>query len=229
MEQPWLNLKDYTPAEHIFFGTGCFLWIVVYYYTIRNIKKKQFIEVPFITVCGNIAWEFLWSWIFITNMGSLFVWGYRIWFFLDCFIVYGLFRYGYKQISIPALSKKSVPLIIFSVLSWGVMLYFYIKNYDAPISKMGAYSGFILNILISGLYITQFLRLNSPNLFSLPIAWCKGVGTLLISVFCFLHFSDWFLLSMCILNALLDGLYIYIFLNYKTTTPVPAVITSNLK
>lgn len=216
MDQPLLNLKDYTITEHIFFGVGCFLWIVVYYFTIRNIIKKQFIEVPFITVCGNIAWEFLWSWIFITNMGSLFVWGYRIWFFMDCFIVYGLFRYGYKQITIQWLKEKSHQIIIFGIISWLAILYFYIKNYDAPISKMGAYSGFILNVLISGLYITQFLRLDNKTLFSLPVAWSKGVGTLLISVFCFLHFTDWFLLSLCIVNAILDAVYIYVFLNYST-------------
>jgi hypothetical protein len=218
MEQPLLNLKDYTVLEHIFFGLGCFLWIVVYYFTIRNIIRKQFIEVPFITVCGNIAWEFLWSWVFITNMGSIFQWGYRVWFFMDCFIVYGLFRYGYKQITIPSLSKKATQIIVFGILAWAVVLYFYIKNYDAPLSKMGAYSGFILNVLISALYIPQFLRLNNRSLFSLPVAWCKGIGTLLISVFCFLHFSDWFLLSLCILNAILDGIYIYIFLNHGTGT-----------
>ena len=215
MDQPILNLEDYTITEQVFFCLGCLLWIVVYYVTIRNIFRKKFIEVPFITVCGNIAWEFLWSWVFITNMGSLLAWGYRIWFFMDCVIVYGLFLYGHKQISIPSLSKNSFWIIIGGIAAWFFMLYFYIDIYDAPISKMGAYSGFLLNVLISALYIPQFLRLNTKALFSLTIAWCKGIGTLLISVFCFLHFNDWFLFSLCIITALLDAAYIFIFINHS--------------
>jgi hypothetical protein len=211
MHQPFINLKDYTATELIVFGTGCFLWVVVYYFTIRNIIKKQFIEIPLVTVCGNIAWEFLWSWVFIINMGSLFQWGYRIWFFLDCFIVYNLLRYGYKQISIPALRQKSKSIILFGIACWLFILYFYIKNYDEPISKTGVYSGFILNVAISALYIPQFLRLNNKSLFSLPVAWTKAIGTGLISVFCFMHYSDWFLLSMCIVTALLDALYLFVF------------------
>ena len=217
MHQAIINTTDYTVAQLSFFAAGCLLWIVVYFATIRNIVKKQFIEVPFITVCGNIAWEFLWSWIFLTNMGSLFVWGYRVWFFMDCFIVYGLLRYGYKQLSIPALQKRSVAVIALSIAAWFFMLYFYIKNYDAPISKMGAYSGFILNLLISGLYITQFLRLNKKALFSATSAWAKGLGTGFISVFCFLHFNDWFLLSMCLVNTVLDVVYIYLYFNASAT------------
>jgi len=215
MHQPFINLKDYTAPELIIFGAGCFLWVVVYYFTIRNILRKQFIEIPLVAVCGNIAWEFLWSWFFVINMGSLFQWGYRIWFFMDCFIVYNLFRYGFKQISIPELKARSKQIILFCIACWLVIFYFYIKNYDEPISKVGAYSGFILNIVISGLYIPEFLRLQDKSVFSLPVAWMKGIGTGLISVFCFMHFTDWFLLSMCIVTAVLDATYIYMFINYS--------------
>lgn len=225
MSQPLLNLEDYTITEHLFFGIGCLLWIVVYFIVIKNIVQKQFIEVPFITVCGNISWEFLWSWIFITDMGSLFVWGYRIWFFMDCYIVYGLFRYGYKQIDLPQLSSRARLMAVASIAGWLLLLYFYIKNYDAPISHMGAYSGFILNLLISALYITLYLRMGNRALFSLPAAWAKGLGTGLISVFCFLHFTDWFLLSMCLVNALLDAVYIYIFT--KDKGPLPKAVAQS--
>jgi len=216
MQQPFINLKDYTAPELIFFGAGCFLWVVVYFFTIHNIIKKQFVEIPLVTVCGNIAWEFLWSWVFFTNMGSLFLWGYRIWFLLDCFITYSLFRFGYKQISIPALKKRSKTIIAFGIVCWLVLLYFYIKNYDYPISKMGAYSGYILNVLISACYIPQFLRIDNKQLFSAPVKWAKAIGTALISVFCFLHFNDWFLLSLCIVTAVLDAIYLFIFHTHKT-------------
>jgi len=204
-----INLKDYTAAEHIFFAIGCLLWVFTYILVIKSIRNKQFVEVPIRAVCANFAWEFLWSWVFVTDMGSLYIWGYRIWFFLDCFIVWGLFRYGAKQIDIPQLAKKFHLWLIFALASWGTMLYFFIKEYDVSITHMGAISGYILNVMMSAMYITLYLRMKDKSGFSYTSAWLKGVGTLLISVFCFLHFgNNGWLLSMCLVTAVLDFVYI---------------------
>jgi hypothetical protein len=211
MDHALLNLKDYTALELATFGIGCLGWILVYFFTLRSIYRHKFIEIPVVTVWGNIVWEFLWSWVFVPDIGSLFTWGYRIWFFMDCFIVLGAFMYGHKQMNLPLFIKNFKLLSVLGLLAWIPILYFYIDLYDYPLSKMGAFSGYILNILISALYITMALRMNQWKLFSYPAAWCKGVGTLLISVFCFLHFTDGFLLSMCVVTGLLDAFYIYLF------------------
>lgn len=215
-----INLKDYTPYEHICFAVGCLLWVVVYGITIRT---RQFVDIPLISVCANIAWEFLWSWVFVTDMGALYVWGYRVWFFLDCYIVYGLFRYGYKQIIIPGLAPKARLAAVCGIIGWGVMLYFYIKNYDAPISHMGAYSGYILSILMGVLYLTLFLSMNNLGLFSYASVWCAGLGNLLVSLFCFSHFTDGFLLSMCGFTTLLNAAYILVFSRQRRRQPVGAL------
>ena len=213
-----INLKNYTVAEHVFFALGCLLWVFTYVIVIKNIRKIQFVEIPLMAVLANYSWEFLWSWVFKTDMGELYVWGYRIWFFLDCFILYGLFKYGIKQVAEDLLKKTYYFNLIFGLASWMFILYFYIKLYDLPYSHMGAFSGYILNVMMSALYITFFLRMKQPSYFSYLSSWFKGVGTLLITVFCFLHFSDWFLLSMCIVTSLLDLFYIFIF-STKRTNP----------
>ena len=205
-----INLKDYTVTEHVLFALGCLLWVFTYFIVIHNIRRRGFVEVPVIAVCANFGWEFLWSFVFQTDMGELYVWGYRIWFFLDCFILYGLFKYGHKQIAIPSLEKIAKPIIVFGLLAWGAMLYYYIDIYDQPLSHMGAYSGYILNVMMSAMYIPLFLRLGTSQPFSKWAAWLKGVGTLLISAFCFLKFTDGFLLSMCVVTTLLDAAYIYL-------------------
>ncbi len=212
------NLKDYTVADHVFFASGCLLWVFTYVIVIRNIIKKQFVEIPLVAVCANFAWEFLWSFVFKTDMGELYVWGYRIWFFLDCFIVYGLFKYGVKQVALPLIAKYYSLVTAICILSWGVMLYFYIKLWDAPVTHMGANSGYILNVMMSALFITFFLRYNQPGSFSYLSAWFKGVGTILITVFCFLHFTDGFLLSMCVITGILDVIYIYLL--HKNHSPI---------
>lgn len=206
-----INLKDYTAEEHIFFAIGCLLWVFTYIMVIRAIRKEQFVEIPIVAVLANFSWEFLWSFVFTTDMGELYVWGYRIWFFLDCFIVYGLFRYGWKQLSNPYLIKNYIVLLIFGLACWFVNLYYYIDKWDAPVTHMGANSGYILNVFMSLLY--PLLLLSRPNTdgFSYLSAWFKGVGTVLISVFCFLKFSDPWLLSMCVITGLLDAWYIWVF------------------
>lgn len=210
-----INLSDYTIVEHIFFALGCLLWVITYIIVIKSIKKNQFIEIPMIAVTANFAWEFLWSFYFITDMGSLYVWGYRIWFFLDCFIVFGLWKFGFKQLYAQIEQQYSKLIIALSFVCWILLLFYYIKNYDFPISHNGVYSGYILNVMMSGLYISLFLRTNLKTLMSKEGAWCKGVGTLFISIFCFLRYNEGFLLSMCIVNTVLD--FVYIYLNYSTT------------
>jgi hypothetical protein len=226
MNHPLLNLKDYSPLEHVCFAVGCFLWIVVYFFTLRNLRRIRFIEIPIATVCGNIVWEFLWSWVFHTDMGELYQWGYRIWFFMDLFIVWGCFRYGDKQISIPALRRLAPRLMAFGILAWAPVLYFYIDRYDAPISHMGAYSGYILNVMISALYLPLALRLGDWSLFSYPASWCKAVGNLLINVFCFLHFTDGFLLSLCVLTTVFDALFLVLFTQARRQAHRPAPQTA---
>ncbi|MBO0931093.1 transmembrane-type terpene cyclase [Fibrella aquatilis] len=215
MNQAFINTVDYTTLELILFGAGCFLWIVVYYFTLRNIFRHQFVDIPVVTITGNIVWEFLWSWVFVTNMGALFMWGYRVWFFMDCLIVYGAFRYGYKQISIPSLTRIAPWLVAFGIVCWAPVLYYYIKIYDAPISHIGAYSGYILNVMISATYIPLALRLNNWTLFSYSSSWAKAIGNLLINVFCFLHFTDGFLLSLCVLTTIFDVVFLYSFVEAR--------------
>ncbi|MEX1054995.1 MAG: hypothetical protein WED81_03135 [Rhodothermales bacterium] len=203
-----LNLTDYSVLEHVVFAAGCLLWVFTYVIVIRNVRRYDFIEIPLVAVCANFAWEFLWSFVFQTDMGSLYIWGYRIWFFLDCFIVFGLLRYGYKQIPYDLLRRTAGLVTLAVMASWFVGLYFYIDLYDAPVTHMGANSGYILNVVMSALYIPLFMRLGKDEVFSYAAAWYKGVGTLLISVFCFLHFTDGFLLTMCVVTGLLDVGYV---------------------
>ncbi len=215
MNEPIINLQDYTVAEHLFFAVGCAMWVATYVIVIRNIRRFAYIEIPMIAISANFAWEFLWSWVFRTDMGSLYVWGYRLWFVLDCFIVWHTFRLAWKQLSQGIPARAANWFFGAGLAASFFMLYFYIKNFDLPTSHMGAYSGYVLNVLMSALYLPLLLRENI-RLLSEVNAWLKGVGTALISVFCFLHFKDWYLLSMCVVTGVLDASYILLFLSVKS-------------
>ncbi|MFL5729927.1 MAG: hypothetical protein ACJ75J_10610 [Cytophagaceae bacterium] len=209
----WLNLDYYTPLQLILFGAGALFWILNYSCIVRSIIKNQFVEMPAAVLCANVAWEFLWSWVFVINMGFAIRLGYMAWFFLDIFIVWGFYKYGYKQVS-----KTTVPyyrlLFTFAIVSWIVVLYFFIgQGFDTPI---GANSAYVINILISSLYIFLFLRLEDKSVLSFTTAWTKWIGTGLISIMCALRWPEnhW-LISMCIACFLMDLFYMYLFLQYR--------------
>jgi len=164
-------------------------------------------------LCANITWEFLWAFVFTQNMGEVIGIGYKLWFFFDVYVVYNFYRYGYKQIQVSMLPYFKWVFSL-SLIAWLVVQYFYIKDgFDNPI---GANSAYIINILISSLYIFLFLRLEDKSLISFTAAWARGLGTGLISVMCILKWPEnhW-LTCMCIICFLLDSFNLILFRIFK--------------
>jgi hypothetical protein len=215
METAIVNLESYTPVELVLFSVGCYLWVIVYFIYIRNIIKLKFIEIPVFAAASNLGWEFIWGFIPPpTDMGLLLVWAYRGWFLIDIFIFYGVLRYGTKQITTPALQQYFRPLIILTALSWGVIYYFFkTGGFDTVI---GANSAYIAQICISVLYLILILRQTDVALFSLSVAWLRMIGTGLISVFMFIHYTDNHLLhTLCVLCGVLDVTYLIVFIRKR--------------
>jgi hypothetical protein len=139
--------------------------------------------------------------------------GYKVWFFLDVFIVWGFYKYGYKQVAASVIPYYK-GMFTFAVLAWLAALYFFIGNgIDNPI---GANSAYIINILISSLYIFMFLRLEDKSVLSFTAAWTKGAGTGLISIMCILRWpeNNW-LTVMCAACFIMDLFYFYLFFQYR--------------
>lgn len=205
----WLNLDYYTPFQLILFGIGAVLWLVNYGVLIRKVVKEKFVEMPAAVLCANFAWEFIWGFVFTQNMGAILGIGYQLWFVLDCYIVYGFYKYGYKQVNASVIPYYR-GIFTFALVGWAVVLYFFVKQgYDNPI---GATSAYVINILISSLYVFLFLRTENKSVFSFTTAWTKCVGTGLISLMCILVWpQNLFLICMCVICFLLDVFYIYLF------------------
>ncbi|TDH17924.1 hypothetical protein EXU57_24690 [Segetibacter sp. 3557_3] len=187
----WLNFEDYTTFQLSIALIGSILWVAVYAFLIRDTLKKKFIEMPFFIACGNFAWEILYAYFFddYINLGEVYVWGYRAWFFMDILIFILLIKHGKQQVENPWLKKN------FTVINLAVLSFFFIFFYawisvgfdNTPIHgdgsvKLGATSAYMLNFGITVLYITQFFRMKTGFKFSKPIAWCKAVGTGLFTI-----------------------------------------------
>jgi hypothetical protein len=88
-------------------------------------------------------------------MGSVLQWAYFIWFFLDCFIVYSTFKYGWKQDVVPSEKKDHIFVTALCILLWGAILYFFIPQYD---DHIGAYTGWIVNVNMSMAFVLQKVK-----------------------------------------------------------------------
>jgi len=206
----WFNTAQYPVPLLILFGVGCFGWVVAYVAIVRNALHSQFLEIPAGAVVANIAWEFVWGFLYPNELGRFFSWGYRIWFFFDLGIVYMLFRFGERQVELPELKAVFRPACLFGIAAWAVGIYFFVgEGYD---TGYGAISGYILNTMMSALYVVIILRHGQLYDFSLVVAWSKMLGTALLTVFNFIvQPHNPYLLLLCMLTLALDLLYIGLF------------------
>ena len=202
----YINFCEYSIPDIALVGVGTMFWVVCYIAVIRHSFKRKFIEMPMFVAAGNIGWEFVWSFLFITNMGTAFLWGYRAWFFLDLFIFYLIFVYGYKQTGIPILQKYFKVMFLFVTAFWTIAFYFFVKGgYDTAI---GATSAYMISVGISTLYITLFLFRKDVQDFSWTAAWTRACGDIIMTIFVLRYYNIPLLLVMGAYVGILDIIYV---------------------
>ncbi|MBU6342422.1 MAG: hypothetical protein KGS48_13080 [Bacteroidetes bacterium] len=211
-----INTTDYSPLVLILAALGAIGWIIAYFITIHNIRKHQYVEMPVFCACGNIAWEFLWGFIFYDriNMGLLYIWSYRVWFLIDIFIFISVMRYGYKQLDLPLLRRNAKVIFVGLTLACAAIITAFIKSeLDNP---MGSQTSYILNFLISATYIFNWLRFRKTQTYSNSVAWTKMLGTLMYSIFFFIRFPEVYAVTaLSSAVFVLDVIYIWMIYNYK--------------
>jgi hypothetical protein len=199
----WLNTNEYSNTELFFFFAGAICWIAAYAFIIKDIYKNKYVGIPVGVVGADIAWEFLWTFVFKHNMGFLLQLGYYAWFVLDLIIVWNTFRYGYKQVHTD-MQKYFKLLFGFSIFAWLVVLYFFIENgYD---NAIGANSAFIIQLVISFTYLMLLLRIDKfRGKLNVSISWLRMFGSLLIGVMCIMHWpQNTWITSMVVIFMMID-------------------------
>jgi len=212
----WFNTSSFSTPGLIFNCIGCVFWVIAYIALVRTMVTKKFVEMPFFIAAGNLAWEFVWSTTYFPDSGILFAIQYQGAFILDCFIFYYVLKYGANYIKIPELKKHFKTVCVLSLIGWIFLNYFFVKNgFDTSI---GANSGYILNIIISIMYPINMLQTGAQH-FSKTVAWCKMLGTGLITVSLFFFYPEnQFVQTLGILVLLLDCFYIYLLYLFQKKT-----------
>lgn len=207
----WITFELYSAPLYAILALGCGLWFVVYGIVIRNLVRNQFVEIPFVGVCGNLAWELVWGGFFHESVaegfGRLFALGYALWLVIDVVISYGVLRYGQKQFAIPGLSEHFKLVCVGAFVAFFTMFYsFAAQGLDLPGGTITAY---LDNLVLSAVYVCLVLVHPEPQWFSRAVGWLKMAGTGLVSVaVCVKWHENYFLMSMCASTLILDVLYI---------------------
>lgn len=187
-DMPLINTEDYDITGLIFNGIGCVFWVVAYVVLVWEIRKKKFVEMPAYVAGANLGWEFVWSTFFHPDTGLLYALSYVAAFLLDCYIFYSILRYGTKQPMSEAM-KKHFKLFAFGNLAFWILFnyFFTAEGYDTSI---GANSGYIINVILSMQCLAMLFQSEDTKDFSLLFAWCKMLGTGLITVSMFFFYPD---------------------------------------
>ena len=206
--QNWLNLETYTGLELSLFGVGAFFWLMCYFFVIRSIIKYKFVGISAGVVGANFAWEFLWAFVFKQDMGFLLQIGYVGWFLLDCFIVWGIYKYGDKQVN-DKLKPHFKTLFTFSIIGWLVVLYFFTKGFIYETTAIGANSAYAIQLLISVSCLIMLINNRTEKGISYLAAWGRTLGSLFCGIMCIMHWHDnlW-IPSMVVVYMIIDIYYL---------------------
>ena len=184
----YVNLCDYSLADIVLIAIGTILWLVAYGVIIRNSLKYKFVEMPVVAASANIAWEFAWGFLLVTNLGKAFVWGLQAWFLFDVFIFIQVLRYGHKQWKSGFFTKHFRLLVILATLVWVPVFYYMCKDgHDQP---MGTTSAYFITVPMAVLYLSSFIDGPNARYYSLTVAWAKGLGNAFMTVFTLLHYQQ---------------------------------------
>ena len=175
-------------------------WLTAYILIVKHGFKEKTYGMPIIALCGNIAWEFLYSagvfpacsvswagcppWLMRGGNAGAFV--------LDVLILYTILRYGRSKFSQPFIVKNFYAIVIFGLLTAVGLIYFVeteffrvnpgVPEYGEymPIGLFsGVYTGFGLGLEMGLLFIAMFFARKGLEGQSFYIALGMAVGNLM--------------------------------------------------
>jgi hypothetical protein len=223
------NTIGITLLELALLGTGFLIWTLAYLHIVLDGRRNPVNEMPMMAAVGNIAWEFMWAFLFTeTPIGRLFNIGCACWFFVDLFINYQVLTKNRAAETNHWIKKNYVIIYAFSFVSWFAILYFMAK--DGADNALGVQSALLLNILMSALYIYQMVEHPKfkGRVYTERIAVLKFIGTGIIVIASIMIWpNNYYILSMGLITMTLDVVYLLMFREYKHTLIAKQVYQEN--
>jgi hypothetical protein len=181
---PASALYDVTPLEAGMAAAGDLLWLVTYLVAIWIGFKHKTYAIPLLAVALNVTWEFLYTAIYPSDSRlSLIL--HSAWLIIDLVIVFQLYRYGRRE-QRHAVIRNHYPLILTLTLAACLVFQVSFDRFFYRIAMFPMVGGtgmaFMMNLVMSALFIWMLLERENLRGISRTIAWTKMIGTALISL-----------------------------------------------
>ena len=166
----------------IMIGGVC--WLATYVWAIRQGHRERVTTIPFVAVALNITWEVVHSVVYppprqidlVTNLA---------WLVLDLLILFQVFRYGRARQTVLEIANHWPAVVIGTlVLAFAGHLTFHrhvTANSIFP-DESGAIPAFIINLVMSVLFVSMYYSRADGAGLSKQVAWGKCIGTACYSV-----------------------------------------------
>ena len=205
----FFNTDAYSGWQIFWYAGGFLAWTPAYVAIIYRAIKRRQLEIPVVAAVGNVTWELLWGFAYDTNMGTGLDIIYKGAFVIDVLIFWAVIKFGADQIRSVEL-RKYFPLFVGALVVGWLVFYATLKDsgYDLP---LGSTSAYLDNIEMSALYLWLGLTLVDPQRLSRVVAWSKGLGTGMVTVFVFMTYPEnSFVKGLGVMSAIIDATYIVV-------------------
>jgi len=179
-------------------------WTIVYLAIIYRGFKDKTCGMPFFALALNLTWEFIYSFLFGGSVSLQLVINI-IWFFFDVVILCTYFRYGRKEFPETVDQKWFVPWSVLAIAVGFVAQYFTALEFPGLPGAM--YSAFVINLVMSILFISTLVHRNSVEGQSMGIAVFKWLGTAAPTILFYLVSGSNLVLALGIMVFVFDVIY----------------------
>ncbi|HEV2344084.1 MAG TPA: hypothetical protein VGS97_08330 [Actinocrinis sp.] len=151
-------------------GTGL-CWTLAYLLIIRVGLRERTYGMPLVAFAANLSWEFIYAFVHPSNGVQHVI--NVVWFLLDCVIGYTVVRFGPSEF--PYLPRRVFYGCLVALLAFTYpAVYLVGTQFDAG---DGVLSAFMMNLMMSALFIAMFMARQAGRGQSVGIATAKLAGT----------------------------------------------------
>lgn len=180
-------------------------WTIVYLGIIRRSFKDQVCGMPFFALALNLSWEFIYSFL-RGGPPSLQVLINVTWFFFDVVILYTWLRFGRAEFPKTIDQRWFLPWTALAIATGLVTQY--LAAIEFPGLFGPTYSAFVINLVMSILFIGMLVRRNGVEGQSMGIALFKWIGTAAPTIQFYLHTGSNLVLGLGVFIFAFDLIYV---------------------
>lgn len=187
-------------------------WTMAYILIIYRSFKDKTYGMPFWALAFNISWEFIFSFVFVSDRPDHHAQHIvnQVWLAFDVVILICYFLYGKKDWPIAVSKKWFYPYSILVLIACYLFVYIFCIELN---NKNGMYMAFIQNMMMSWLFIAMLIKRNDLSGQSWCIAIFKLLGTLAPTLL--FGMSHNFILFLGINCFIADSIYIGMLLHKR--------------